>query len=209
MPGAGIIRGPGACGRAARIVRGAAVGAALSVPALADPAPAIETALDRFQSACALALTDPDAYVASLALPGPSGEPGAYPSPDGQYLLVHTAQSEGLTDFVEFAGLNDRLVRRCSISAVLPGFPEAATVAALAEPLLRSRASEVVGGEVQQVTPIWEPGDTAMVFEADPRFVFHATGLVPGIDEVATVMAQSGGLDMSVATTVAGAEVIQ
>ena len=170
---------------------GLAVAVALA-PAMAhaDTSIAVENALFRFQTACPTALTDPDTYIASLTLPGPAGEEGVYASPDGRYVLVHTTQTEGLTDKVELVELADRQLRRCRISAVLPDLPEAGAIAKALLPLLDGH--EVIGGETPQVEPIWDPGDTPVAYEGEPRFEYFAMGLLPGLDTPAEVAAQYG-----------------
>ena len=194
-------------GRALGVIALSALGLT-TAPAVAhaDPTPAITAALDRFQSACATALTDPDAYIASLTLPGPSGEKGVYPSDDGQYLLVLTAQSEGVTDHVEFAALADRMIRRCAISAILPGFPEEPEIATALRPLLDARATQVVGGKTASANPIWEPENEPMVFEGEPFHMFFAAGLFPEPDTVAQIQTMSGEVTMSVERTIAAEE---
>lgn len=181
----------------------------LAFPAHADTTAAVTAALDRFQSTCALALTDPDAYIATLAIPGPAGEDVLYTSDDGRFRIVHTAQSEGLTDYAEFADLSDRAVRRCAISAVIPDFPEAAAITGELKPLLDARATAVIGGLTRQVAPMWEPGDEAFAFEGDPWFVFHAAGLLPGTDAVSSVTVQLGGIRLAAEHVVPAREVTQ
>ncbi len=182
--------------------------AALS-PTHADPTPAVTAALDRFQSACATALSDPDAYIASLTLPGPSGEEGLYPSDDGHYLLVLTAQSEGVTDHVEITALADQMIRRCAISAILPGFPEEPRIAAALRPLLDARASQVVGGKTRSANPIWEPENEPVLFEGEDFHMFFATGLFPDPDTVAQIQTMSGEVYMTVERTLTAAELAQ
>ena len=177
-------------------------------PVQGDPA-AITAALDHFQSSCALALSDPDTYIATLTIPGPAGEDVLYPSEDGRYLVVHTAQAEGLTDFAEFAEFAGHAMRRCAVSAVVPGFPEASAITAILKPMLDGRASSVVGGMTRQVAPMWEPGDAPFAFEGDPWFVYHATGLLPGSEAVASVTVQLGGLRFAAEQVVAASEVMQ
>ena len=168
----------------------------------ATPSPALQAALDRFQSACATALKDPEAYIASLTLPGPAGETGLYQSPDQQYLRIHTAQSEGITDSVEYAGLADRLERFCRIDAVLPNFPEAEKIDGALKPLLDIRATEVVGGLTETVEPIWEPGDVPAAYEGDPAFAYRATGLIAGVDAISSILIRTGTVTFSVAHTI-------
>ena len=57
------------------------VAISLALPAHADTHIAVENALYRYTTACSSALTDPDAYIASLTLPGPAGEKGSTPPP--------------------------------------------------------------------------------------------------------------------------------
>lgn len=177
----------------------------LPCQAIADPVPFVAAALDRFQTACAAALADPDAYAAALILPGPAGEPGRYESPDGRLLLIHTAQSEGVTDIVEVARFEGAETRRCAITAVLPGFPEASDVAAALEPMLSDRASEIVGGRIDPVTPIWEPGEAAVAYEGDPVFAYRATGMFD-FGAVAAATARLGSVEFSVARLLADPE---
>ena len=178
----------------------AALGVAWVCAAHADPA--LARAFDRFQSACAAALTDPDAYIASLTLPGPAGEPGLYQSPDRQYLRVHTAQAEGITDSVEYVGLADRLERSCQIDAVLPDFPEAAEIDADLRPMLDARATEVVGGLTDTVEPIWDPGDEPLAYEGDPAFTYRATGLIDGVDAIAAIVIRTGTVTFAAGHTI-------
>lgn len=178
--------------------------AALLCPgqALATPSPALKAALERFQTACSTALTNPDAYIASLTLPGPAGEDGLYQSPDQQYLHVHTAQSEGLTDSVEYTGLADRLQRSCRIEAVLPNFPEAAEIDGALKPLLEVRATEIVGGRTDTVEPIWDPGDAPLAYEGDASFRYRATGLIAGVDTIASIVIRTGSVTFAATQTI-------
>ncbi len=174
----------------------------LSTSADATPSPALQAALDRFQTTCATALTDPEAYIASLTLPGPAGETGLYQSPDQQYLRIHTAQSEGITDSVEYAGLADRLERSCRIDAVLPNFPEATEIDGALKPLLAVRATEIVGGLTNTVEPIWDPGDEPLAYEGEPAFAYRATGLLDGVDAIAAIVIRTGTVTFAAAHTV-------
>ena len=178
---------------------------ALATPALADPGPAIRAAFERFTAVCPVALVDPETYIASLTLPGPAGEDVLYRSPDERYLLVHTAQSEGITDYVEFSNLSDRTLRNCAIRATLPEFPEAHVVADTLYPILRGAAAEVIGGRVPLVTPMWDPGESPEAFNSGDWYVFHMTGLWPDLDAVATAQAEYGAVSFYVSNTGEGA----
>ena len=177
-----------------RALASAALLAAAAAPVSAQIETAIGAALDRFVTACGMALADPDAYVASLVIPGPAGEAVTYPAPDGRYLLVHTAQSEGITEFVEFATLPDRSERRCEVSAVLPDYPEGAEIDAALRPMLDAAGTARVGGAVEMSVPMWEPGDAAAVFPVDTWYVYRMTGLLPDLDVVAGAHVELGGV---------------
>lgn len=181
---------------------GAAAALGLASVCASHATPALTAALDRFQSACATALTDPEAYIASLTLPGPAGEVGLYPSPDQRYLRVHTAQSQGITDSVEYAGLADRLERTCRIDAVLPDFQEATDIDAALKPLLDVRATEIVGGLTDTVEPIWDPGDEPVAYEGDPAFTYRATGLLADIDTTSAIVIRTGTVTFAAAHTI-------
>ena len=122
-------------------------------------------------------------------------------------MLVHTTQTQGLTDRVEFVDLNDRQLRRCRISAVLPDLPEARTIAKALLPLLD--AVEIVGGETAQVEPIWDPGDGPVAYEGEPRFEYFALGLLPGLDVASEIAAQYGELAFSAHRTVPASEIAE
>ncbi|MDU8944607.1 hypothetical protein RXV90_14525 [Rhodophyticola sp. MJ-SS7] len=173
---------------------------ALATPALADPGPSIRAAFDRFASVCPAALIDPETYIASLTLPGPAGEDVLYRSPDGKYLLVHTAQSEGVTDYVELTTLSDRTRRTCAIHATLPDFPEAPEVADILYPILQRTAAEVIGGRIPIVTPMWDPGESPEAFHSGDWYVFHMTGLWPDLDAIATAQAEYGAVSFYVSS---------
>ncbi len=183
---------------------GALLALALATPAHADPGPSIRAAFDRFTTVCPQAISAPDAYIASLTLPGPAGEDVVYRSPDDNYLLVHTAQSEGITDYVELTTMSDRTVRNCAIRATLPGFPEAPEVADRLYPLLQINAREVIGGRVPLVTPMWDPGESPEAFDSGDWYIFHMTGLWADLDAVATAQAEYGAVSFYVSATNGG-----
>lgn len=171
-----------------------AVALASASPAAADPADALRTALDRFITVCPQALADPDAYMATLTLPGPAGEDAIYRSDDGEYLLVHTAQTEGVIDYVEASALG---LRTCAVKATIPGFPEAPDIAAALEPMLQAAAEKVIGGRVPLITPMWDPGETPEAFDSGDWYVFHMTGLWAG-DHIATAQVELGAVSFFV-----------
>ncbi|MEM9344131.1 MAG: hypothetical protein AAGA87_13895 [Pseudomonadota bacterium] len=163
----------------------------MPTPATADTTDALKSALTRFTNICPQALADPDVYMATLARPGPAGEDAVYRSDDGQYVLVHTAQTEGITDYVEVSALG---LRSCTISATIPNFPEAPEIADALRPMLTSVAETVVGGRVPLITPMWDPGESPEAFDSGDWFVFHMTGLWPDSDAVATAQVELGAV---------------
>lgn len=175
---------------------------ALAVPAAhADTRAAVTTAMDRFTAVCPTALADPDAYISSLTLPGPAGEDAVYRSDDGRYTLVHTSQAEGLTDYVEISELSDQARRACTIRASIPGFPEAAEIADALYPLIQTRAKEVIGGGIPNITPMWEPGESPEAFNSGEWYIFHMTGLWPDGADIATAQVELGAVSFFVSRT--------
>lgn len=173
----------------------------IGTAAEADPTPAIAAALDRFITTCPIALDAPDTYIASLTIPGPAGEDVLYRSDDGRYTLIHTAQVEGITDYVELSNLENRALRSCAIRATLPDFPEAEAVAEALYPLLQFDVSEIIGGRVPLVTPMWDPGERPEAFASGDWYVFHMTGLWPDRDEIATAQAELGAVSFYVSAS--------
>ena len=166
----------------------------VTTPVTADQSDAIRTALNRFTTICPQALADPEAYMATLTTPGPAGEDAVYRSDDGQYVLVHTAQSEGITDYVESSALG---MRTCAIKATIPGFPEAPEIADTLRPMLEAAAQQVIGGRVPLITPMWDPGETPEAFDSGDWFVFHMTGMWEGA-QIATAQVELGAVSFFV-----------
>lgn len=172
-----------------------------SLPAHGDTRAAITTAMDRFTAVCPVALTDPETYIASLTLPGPAGEDAVYRSEDNRYTLIHTSQAEGLTDYVEISDLTGQARRTCTIRASLPDFPEAADIADVLYTLLQTRAQEVIGGRIPNITPMWEPGETPQAFNSGDWYIFHMTGLWTGSPDIATAQVELGAVSFFVSRT--------
>lgn len=173
----------------------------LATAAHADTRAAVTTAMDRFTAVCPAALTDPETYIASLTLPGPAGEDAVYRSDDGRYTLIHTSQAEGLTDYVELSDLTGHARRACTVRASIPDFPEAEEIADALYPLLKTRAREVIGGRIPNITPMWEPGETPEAFNSGDWYIFHMTGLWPDTADIATAQVELGAVSFFVSRT--------
>ena len=178
------------------MIRTALLLSLLAAPAKAQVEAQVARLTDAFLDRCALALKDPNAYAATLQIPGPSGERVAANTPDGKVLWV-TDFSHGLGEEVYVAVTETEQIRYCQFNHAefVPG--EAADIAAAFEAAIRARPGlSLSGGQItQDVIPGMGHGGHdgrgagagIITFDQFYRYMFTGFGDGPGHIGFATI----------------------
>ena len=174
--------------RAVRTGRVWALATAASCLLLASPATAqspgdLQRLWDTFMRVCPLMLTDPNAYVQTLQIPGPNGEQVVHQSADGKVTEFDTTISGDIYHaLIAVVGKHQEM--GCGLTSNPMSVLQNITNAEdgnqfLQQKLARYENLDVSGGIVSKQVSIGQG-----LVEADAYYQYYITGLVPGVDTV-------------------------
>lgn len=150
---------------------------------------------ERFKLTCSQVMIDPDAFLAGIKTPGPSGERVISISPDSTAVSVYQREANGY-DEVELYLIGARQIRDCS---VIGEFYESDT-SELATELINIVTLEgevsISGGHAPQ-----DYGDDGL-YTVDDIFIFAIDGVFPERNLISVAHVIGGELQLSVQQSV-------
>ena len=170
--------------------------AAMSCLILASPAAAQSKAelsrlWDNFMRVCPLVLTDPNAYVQTLAIPGPNGEPVVHQSADGRVTEFDTTISGDFHHAViVVVGKHQELgcgFTSNPMSALNAQSNPVDGNQFFQQTVARYENLDISGGKVSKQLSIGQGP-----VETDDYYQYYVTGLVPDVDTVTQVIFGQG-----------------